>query len=195
MFATRLRCVSITPFASPVVPDEYGSTTTSSRSTGTCSASGAPATDGDRRVAVGLADDVHLADLRVGDRRRGRLEEHRDGHQPGRARVDELVVHLARRVRRVDRGEHATGQRDGVEHDAVVGAVRRHHRDDLALGEPALEPAARLAAHRLLELAVGHRPTGRAVDERRLAGQLAGALEDVRRQRPSRERRPAAGDW
>ena len=42
MFATRLRCVSMTPFARPVVPEEYGSTTTSSRSTGTCSASGAP---------------------------------------------------------------------------------------------------------------------------------------------------------
>ena len=38
MFETKLRWVSMTPFARPVVPDEYGSTTTSSRSTGTCSA-------------------------------------------------------------------------------------------------------------------------------------------------------------
>ena len=45
MFETRLRWVSITPFARPVVPDEYGRTTTSSRSTGTCSASGAPASE------------------------------------------------------------------------------------------------------------------------------------------------------
>jgi hypothetical protein len=30
MFATTLRCVSITPFGNPVVPDEYGNTTTSS---------------------------------------------------------------------------------------------------------------------------------------------------------------------
>src|SRR5919199_314092 len=41
-FATRLRCVSMTPFDVPVVPDEYGSATTSSGSTGTCSARGAP---------------------------------------------------------------------------------------------------------------------------------------------------------
>src|SRR6185437_6609199 len=40
--ATRFRWVSMTPFASPVVPDEYGSATTSSGSTGTCPAGGGP---------------------------------------------------------------------------------------------------------------------------------------------------------
>ena len=40
MFAVRLPCVSMTPLLRPVVPDEYGSTTTSSLVTGTCSVSG-----------------------------------------------------------------------------------------------------------------------------------------------------------
>ena len=105
MFATRLRCVSMTPFDRPVVPDEYGSTTTSSRSTGTCSASGVADSAANDVVAVGVADDEHLLDRRVRDRGRGRLEEHRDRHEARRARVDELVVHLVRRVRRVDRGD------------------------------------------------------------------------------------------
>ena len=42
MLATRLRCVSITPLETPVVPDEYGSATTSSSDTATCSDSGTP---------------------------------------------------------------------------------------------------------------------------------------------------------
>ncbi len=42
MLATRLRCVSITPFDRPVVPDEYGRATTASPETATCSASGSP---------------------------------------------------------------------------------------------------------------------------------------------------------
>ena len=42
MLATRLPWVSITPLLSPVVPEEYGSTTRSELDTGTCSASGAP---------------------------------------------------------------------------------------------------------------------------------------------------------
>ena len=178
MFETRLRCVSMTPFARPVVPEEYGSTTTSSRSTGTCSASGVAGKRGDRRVAVGLTDDVHLFDRRVRDRRRRRLEEHRDRHEACRARVDELVMDFARCVRRVHRGEHTAGQRDGVEDDAVLGTVGRHHRDDLALREPTLQPTAGLTAYRVLELAVGHRPAGGPVDEGRLV-------------RPTRRRVPA----
>ena len=42
MFATRLRWVSMTPLLSPVVPDEYGRTTTSSGPTSACSVMGAP---------------------------------------------------------------------------------------------------------------------------------------------------------
>jgi hypothetical protein len=41
--ATRFLWVSMTPLASPVVPEEYGSATTSSGPTGTCAASGDPA--------------------------------------------------------------------------------------------------------------------------------------------------------
>ena len=40
--ATRLPWLSMTPLFTPVVPDEYGSTTRVSDVTGTCSASGAP---------------------------------------------------------------------------------------------------------------------------------------------------------
>ena len=109
MFATRLRWVSITPFDRPVVPDEYGSTTTSSRSTGTCSASGATHQVGERAGALGLADDEHLLDGRALGGRSGDLEERRDrDEQPG-VRVDELVVDLALDVRRVDRGDHPAG--------------------------------------------------------------------------------------
>ena len=40
MLATRLRCVSITPLALPVVPEEYGSTATSSAGSITTSGTG-----------------------------------------------------------------------------------------------------------------------------------------------------------
>ena len=142
---------------------------------------------GDRRVAVGITDDVHLLDCRVRDRGRGRLEEHRDRHETRRARVDELVVDFARCVRRVDRGENTTSQRDGVEDDAVLGTVGRHHGDDLALREPTLEPTARLTAHRVFELAVRHRPAGGPIDEGGLVGQLAGALQRCRASTATRE--------
>ena len=142
---------------------------------------------GDRRIAVGITDDVHLLDRRVHDRGRGRFEEHRDRHQTRRARVDELVVNFPRCVRRVDRGDNTTGQRDGVKGDAVLGTVRRHHGDHFALRQPTLEPAARLTAHGVFELAVGHRPARDPIDEGGLVGQPAGPLQDVRRQRQRRK--------
>ena len=88
-----------------------------------------------------------------------------------------------------------TGQRDGVEDDAVLGTVGRHHGDDLALGEPTLEPTARLTAHRVVELAVRHRPAGGAIDEGGLVGQPAGAFQDVWRQRRRGNTDRTAVDW
>ena len=69
-------------------------------------------------------------------------------------------------------------------YSATVG---RHHGDDLALREPALQPTARLTAHRVLELAVRHRPAGGPIDEGGLAGQPAGPFQRVRRQRHAQE--------
>ncbi len=142
---------------------------------------------GDRRVAVGLTDHVHLPDGRLRDRGRRRLEEHRHRHQARRTGVDQLVVDFSRRVRRVDRGDHTPGERDGVEGDGVLGTVGRHHGDHLALRQPGVQPAARLPAHGVLELAVGHRPARGPVDEGGFARQPTGVLEDVRRQRHGRE--------
>ena len=67
---------------------------------------------------------------------------------------------------------NTTSQCDGVEDDAVLGTVGRHHGDDLALREPTLEPTARLTAHRVFELAVRRRPAGGPIDEGGLVGQL-----------------------
>ena len=51
-------------------------------------------------VAVGLTDDVHLLDRRVRDRRRGAVSRNIGiVTRTRRARVDELVVHLAARCR------------------------------------------------------------------------------------------------
>ena len=177
MLATRLRWVSITPFDSPVVPDEYGSTTTSSRSTGTCSASGSPKSDDSEATPVGLADHEQLLHRRVLHRLGGDLEEHRDGDQPRGPGVDELMVHLARGVGRVDRRDHAAGQRDGVEHHAVLGAVRRHDRQHLALGQPGGQEAAGEATDGVVELGVGHRAPRRTVDE---GGAIASRLASAR---------------
>ena len=116
--------------------------------------------------SVRLADHEQLLHRGVLHGLGGDLEEHRDRDQPGRAGVDELVVHLAGRVGGVDRGDHPAGQRDGVEHHAVLGAVRRHDRQHLALGEPGGHQPAGEAANGVVELGVGHRAAGRAVDER-----------------------------
>ena len=105
MLATRLRWVSITPLDRPVVPDEYGSTTTSSRSTGHLlgerlaeqrrERADAGALGASPRTKISLTAVPSIAVVR-------RLEEHRDGDEPGRAGVVELVVHLAVGVGRVD---------------------------------------------------------------------------------------------
>ena len=60
-FATRLRCVSITPFGSPVVPLEYGSATTSSGSIVTAGAVPGSSTSASNGVAPAIVPNENNA--------------------------------------------------------------------------------------------------------------------------------------
>ena len=138
---------------------------------------------GERTVPVGVADDVHLGDRRVLHRRRRRVEEHRHGDEPGRPGIDELMMNLALGVGGVDRRDHATGEGDGMEEHGIVGTIGRHDRHDLVAGEPIGEPAAGLTANGIIELGVGERGPGRAIDEGGLVSQLGRTTQGERRER------------
>ena len=70
-----------------------------------------------------------------------------------------------------------------MEGDGVLGAVRCHDGDDLALRQASLEPAAGLPSHGGVQLGVAQPVAGRAVDERGLVRSFLGALEHVRGER------------
>ena len=146
--ATRLRCVSITPFGRPVVPDEYGRTTTS--------VAGSMATaGGSASIAIDASDGTPGASSMVtismdgaascGRLARPRRERRRRDEQPG-AGVAQLERDLVGRVGRVDGGQDGAEARDGVEDDGVLRHVGRPDRHDVALADAARQ-AGRDAAH------------------------------------------------
>ena len=64
-------------------------------------------------------------------------------HDRLRAGIHELVLELARRVKRVDVDHHAAGAQHAGERDRVLRQVRHHERDACARCEPAgLQPGA-----------------------------------------------------
>ena len=148
--ATRLRCVSITPFGSPVVPDEYGST----------------------HDVVGRIDRHGrrvLVDRERGERRQSRrlidrdeLDRHASTRRSPRFALSASALTVksiltspssswnasssgrAHRVRGVRRSRPSLITRE--EHDRPLRHVRRPQRDDVALldaagGEPGCGPA------------------------------------------------------
>jgi hypothetical protein len=173
--------VSITPFGKPVVPDEYGSTTTSTA--GSISGSGGSASS-----AIESSEGEPSLDRpgRLADRRAHLVGERRRREHELRPGVVELLRELVARIRGVDRRHDRTEPHDRVERDGEVGRVRRTQRDDVALADAERREPGGRAPHSLGELPVGEYAAGRTVDERRLTGMLAGRSEDEVRERAIR---------
>ena len=186
-FATRLRWVSITPLgnrscrwnrAAPRHP----------RGRRIATAGGGPA-DGSAANGVGalrLAENEHLPDGGADDRFARLVEKLRNGHQVRRAGVLELSVQLSGRVERIDRGHRSTGNGDTEKGDRVLRQVRAVDGEDVAPGESARGQPGGGGAGGRVQLSVGQRAAGRAVDQRRLVGPLVHVLEHVVRQRDVR---------
>ena len=141
--ATRFRCVSITPFGSPVVPLEYGSDDEVVRAVdlGLRRRRLRGEQRRERRRPLRLAEDEDLLDAGLGGGRQGAVEELRDRDQEARVRVAQLERQLVRVGERVDRRVGRAGLRDAVEGDRVLRHVGREDADDLVLPQAALDQA------------------------------------------------------
>ena len=137
----------------------------------------------ERRGSLGFAEDEDLLDsgfprrlLRLGHARRHREEKLRAG-------IFQLRSQLSRRIERAHRGVHAADERDGMEHDRVLGQVRAVDGDDIPFPQAARGEAGGCSSHAVGPLAVGERSTAGAVDERRLVRTLDRAFEEERGER------------
>src|SRR3954465_2144988 len=74
-----------------------------------------------------------------------------------------------------------------VEHDRVLGHVRRHEGEDVALGEASRHEPAGQRPDALLERRVRQRPSGGPVDEGGLVAEFSRPVQGVRRQRLVRD--------
>ena len=88
------------------------------------------------------------------EQRRERVVDH---ERPG-ARVAQDVLDLGAGEARVDRDQHAAGERHRVVRLEDRGRVRRQHRDAVAVLEAAIAQRVREAVAAFLELAVGDPP-------------------------------------
>src|SRR3990167_7350310 len=148
--ATRFSCVSMTPLGRPVVPLEYGSTTTSRRASmatdgGLGGAAGSTADGQAPHPAPPPNPDPPLATRPAGPPPR-LVQEGPDRHQEALPRVLELLDQLVGGVERVDGRVDAAEGRDRVEGHRVLREVRAVDREDVALLEPAAGQARGRAA-------------------------------------------------
>ncbi len=87
---------------------------------------------------------------------------------------------LAAREERAGRRHRAAGAQAAVEDHRELGDVRQVQREHVAAAEPAGGEPGGHALHAAGELAVGDRPSARAVDDRRAAGEAAGVAQHER---------------
>ena len=120
-----------------------------------------------------------LSDRGALDRLLGGLGEHPDRDQDRGAGVVELEPHLLGAVRRVDRRHRASGDGGAVEGDRVLGDVRGHQAEHVALAEPAGLEAACEPVDQVAQLGVGVRAARGSVHQRDAVGEFIGAAEDV----------------
>ena len=98
---------------------------------------------GERRRALGLAEDEDLLHLGLTRCRERALEERRDREQEARAGVPELEGELVHRVERVRRRARPAGRGHPVEGDRVLGHVRAVDADDLVRDAARVRPGPR----------------------------------------------------
>src|SRR3972149_380977 len=124
--ATRFSCVSMTPLGRPVVPLEYGSTTTSRRASMATDGGlgGGARSSGDGRAPSAAPHPKHSPATRPGGRLPRLVQEGPDRPQEARPRVLELLDQLVGGVERVDGRVDAAEGRDRVERHRVLREVR-----------------------------------------------------------------------
>ena len=158
----------ITPFARPVVPDEYGSTAVVAATDLAGGSAVVPksrrATRGPRRVQ---GDDRPRRQAGLRRRGGGPVEERRDGDQQLGPGIGQLVGQLAGGVERVRAGDDGVGAQHPVEHRGVVRRVRREQPDHVAGRDPALGQRRGDLVDHVGELVEGDRRPARPVHERR----------------------------
>src|SRR5262249_7147503 len=101
----------------------------------------------------------------------------RDGDQELGTGVVELEGKLVNSVERIDGGDGAAEHRDGQDGDGVFGQIGAVDSEDVTLGEAALGKACCDESSPHGKLTVGESASTGGVNQRRLLGQLASALE------------------
>ncbi len=164
------RCVTTTPFGRPVVPLVALMPIGRSSSSGHAgSAAPSPlASSASYGAPVGIASASTAAAAGSASAREGRIVD-----DDPRARLLDDGRHLGRREPRVDRAQHAAGQRDPVVRLERHVAVRRQHRHALARREAARDERAPEGVAAVVELRP--RPRAVAVDDRRAIAVREGA--------------------
>src|SRR5205809_3150221 len=187
--ATRLRCVSITPFGRPEVPLEYGSTARSFRGS-MVTAGGSPSLS--RSAAKGVAPafsggvspntkisrtDVPRAASRTLSRNSGIVD------QIFRAGVAELDAELLGRIQRIGRRHDAADHERAVERQRILGQVRAADGHHVALGEATARETGRHPPRAASDLSLRERSPAGAVDEDGPIGAIARVPENEARVR------------
>ena len=187
--ATRLRCVSITPLESPVVPLENGSATTCVAGIDRGSRRGRSGRREqllERRRPGRVADREDLLDAGGVRRLERPLGQLRHGDEKARARSSQLEPRLLGRVERVHGGGRPTGARDAVKRDGVLRHVGREDPDDLAGRQSARRKPGRAAVDVLGQPCVGQHRTADRIDDRRPRAARRRLPEHVIRERDGR---------